>query len=386
MRKRPICAAAQDDLGGSDESDEGSGAETKLPPAAKKPLGSRAVPPREDGEQSHAASAPGTGTAKSSSSREVAEDVAETGASGSNSGSKRKKEKEFAWMDSEEEEADGKPGSQARKEAEEAERARRRRSRSRASPQQAQKRRSRSRERRRTSQSRRRSRSRKAKEKKEASDAEENQDVSGEVLDQVQSFGKMMILAPALQKKLKRMSPENVAAACRAMGRTRFFDGDILRDLHDVVKRLLQRDQLTAQQANDAVQCLWEINSYSQPVLGALATSFKAKVGSLEPVYRQMWLEIFKSFKHDEDKDFQQLLETPPLTSVSPGYQKIRCFHHSKGFCAVGEKACTYSHDQRAPLSLEMSFGPVRSSPLVMTQNQYTMGRTIYGGAKNGIR
>lgn len=289
-------------------------------------------------------------------------------------------------MDSdEEEEADGKAGSQAKQVAKTAER---HRSRSRASSQQAQKRRSRSRDKRRNSRSRRRSQSRReqsqkaAKEKKEKRDSEENQDVSGEVLDQVQSFGKMMILAPALQKKLRRMSPENVAAACRAMGRTRFFDGDILRDLHDVLKRLLQRDQLTAQQANDAVQCLWEINSYSQPVLGALATSFKGKIGTMEPVYRQMWLEIFKSFKHDEDKDFQQLLETPPLTSVSPGYQKIRCFHHSKGFCAVGEKACTYSHNPRAPLSLEMSFGPVRSSPLVMTQNQYTMGRTIYGGSR----
>lgn len=379
MRKRPICAAAQDDLG-SGSSDEGCGAEAKAPPAAKKPLGSRAGPPRDTAEQSHVPDL-GAGAAKSSSSSKREEKETDDA-----SGAKRKKEKEFAWMDSdEEEEADGKAGSQAKQVAKTAER---HRSRSRASSQQAQKRRSRSRDKRRNSRSRRRSQSRReqsqkaAKEKKEKRDSEENQDVSGEVLDQVQSFGKMMILAPALQKKLRRMSPENVAAACRAMGRTRFFDGDILRDLHDVLKRLLQRDQLTAQQANDAVQCLWEINSYSQPVLGALATSFKGKIGTMEPVYRQMWLEIFKSFKHDEDKDFQQLLETPPLTSVSPGYQKIRCFHHSKGFCAVGEKACTYSHNPRAPLSLEMSFGPVRSSPLVMTQNQYTMGRTIYGGSR----
>ena len=42
-----------------------------------------------------------------------------------------------------------------------------------------------------------------------------------------------MILSPALRKKLRRMSAENVAAACRAMGRTKFFDGDIIRDLND---------------------------------------------------------------------------------------------------------------------------------------------------------
>eukprot|EP00439_Symbiodinium_sp_Y106_P068814 s52_g11.t1 len=180
------------------------------------------------------------------------------------------------------------------------------------------------------------------------------------------------------------MSPENVAAACRAMARTKFFDGDILRDLNDVLKRLLQRDQLSSAQVNDALQCLWEINAYDQNVLSAIASTFKGKLASLEPIYRQTWREIFEGFKHDRDKDFRQLLETPPLTAASPGYQKIRCFHHSKGFCAVGDKACTYSHDPRAPLTLEMFSVPMRASPLVMTQNQYTMGRTIYGGARNG--
>ncbi|OLP93085.1 hypothetical protein AK812_SmicGene25037 [Symbiodinium microadriaticum] len=230
----------------------------------------------------------------------------------------------------------------------------------------------------------------KEKEKESADDArgtakiDENADVSAETLDEVQSFGKMMILAPALLKKLRRMSPENVAAACRAMARTKFFDGDILRDLNDVLKRLLQRDQLSSAQVNDALQCLWEINAYDQNVLSAIASTFKGKLASLEPIYRQTWREIFEGFKHERDKDFRQLLETPPLTAASPGYQKIRCFHHSKGFCAVGDKACTYSHDPRAPLTLEMFSVPMRASPLVMTQNQYTMGRTIYGGARNG--
>ncbi|CAE7941062.1 unnamed protein product [Symbiodinium sp. KB8] len=219
---------------------------------------------------------------------------------------------------------------------------------------------------------------------KESADDDENADVSAETLDEVQSFGKMMILAPALLKKLRRMSPENVAAACRAMARTKFFDGDILRDLNDVLKRLLQRDQLSSAQVNDALQCLWEINAYDQNVLSAIASTFKGKLASLEPIYRQTWREIFEGFKHERDKDFRQLLETPPLTAASPGYQKIRCFHHSKGFCAVGDKACTYSHDPRAPLTLEMFSVPMRASPLVMTQNQYTMGRTIYGGARNG--
>jgi len=168
------------------------------------------------------------------------------------------------------------------------------------------------------------------------------------------------------------------------MTRTKFFDADILRDLNDVLKRLLQRNQLSSVHVNDVLTCLYSINAYDQGVLSAVATCFRTQITGLDPMHRAVWQEIFKGFKHELEKDFLQLLETPPLTAISPGYQRIRCFHHSRGFCAVGDKACSYSHDPGAPLTLEMHFAPVRSSPLVMTQNQYTMGRKIYGGARNG--
>lgn len=338
MRKKPLCAAAQDDLGGS-TSDE----DTQVPKKLRK-LGKPVEAPVE-------LELPGSHT-------EVEQSHAEP----------RRKAKEFAWMDSDEElEDEGEEGKdnedrEAKKDVEDI-------------PDEGKE----------PSQARRRSRSRSGSNHRRDQDADddENADVSAEVLDEVQSFGKMVILSPALRKKLRRMTPENVAAACRAMGRTKFFDGDILKDLSDVLKRLLLRDQLSTIQANDALQCLWEINAYDQGVLSAIANNFKAKILQLEPMLRQMWREIFENFKHEKDLDFRQLLETPPLTAVSPGYQKLRCFHHSKGFCALGDQACTYSHDPRAPLTLDM-FAPMRSSPLVMTQNQFTMGRTIYGGARNG--
>ncbi|CAE8605551.1 unnamed protein product, partial [Polarella glacialis] len=200
------------------------------------------------------------------------------------------------------------------------------------------------------SRSRRRSRSRDRDRKKEKSksksksrergggDEDENADVSVEVLDEVESFGKMMMLAPALLKKIRRMTPENVAAACRAMTRTKFFDADILRDLNDVLKRLLQRNQLSSVHVNDVLTCLYSINAYDQGVLSAVATCFRTQITGLDPMHRAVWQEIFKGFKHELEKDFLQLLETPPLTAISPGYQRIRCFHHSRGFCAVGDK------------------------------------------------
>jgi len=344
---------------GGESSDEAS--EVQAKPLAKRPTAVPSVPSPE----------------------RRTEDSGAPDAKESKKETKRKKEKEFAWMDSEEEgdEEEGNDGDKGEK----ADSKPREPSRSRSRQRERSRSRSRSRRRDRPKDREREKDREKEKEKeKESADDDENADVSAETLDEVQSFGKMMILAPALLKKLRRMSPENVAAACRAMARTKFFDGDILRDLNDVLKRLLQRDQLSSAQVNDALQCLWEINAYDQNVLSAIASTFKGKLASLEPIYRQTWREIFEGFKHDRDKDFRQLLETPPLTAASPGYQKIRCFHHSKGFCAVGDKACTYSHDPRAPLTLEMFSVPMRASPLVMTQNQYTMGRTIYGGARNG--
>merc|ERR1711933_249709 len=105
--------------------------------------------------------------------------------------------------------------------------------------------------------------------------------------------------------------------------------------------------------------------------MGAVAGAFRSKTSSLEYAIRSMWLEVFRSAGHDLEKDFLQMLEVPPLSPISPGFRKIRCRHHTQGSCAL-EQACTYSHDPRAPPSLEIDSGIVRTSPLVMTQNQYT--------------
>lgn len=211
------------------------------------------------------------------------------------------------------------------------------------------------------------------------------EDVSIESLDMVQTFGRMMVLSDTLLKKLRsgKMPGADIVAACRALGRTKFFDGDMLKELNIVLRRLIQRDQLTPTQINDIIMCLWSLNAYDQGVFTAIANAYKGKTAGVDPGLRANWVEIYRSFNHDHEKDFLQLLEVPPLTPVNPGYQRLRCHFHSRGTCHL-DKNCSYSHDSRAPISLEATFAAVRSSPLVMTQNQYTMGRSIYGGARNG--
>eukprot|EP00933_Yihiella_yeosuensis_P061723 TRINITY_DN64552_c0_g1_i1.p1 TRINITY_DN64552_c0_g1~~TRINITY_DN64552_c0_g1_i1.p1 ORF type:complete len:359 (+),score=86.57 TRINITY_DN64552_c0_g1_i1:80-1156(+) len=352
MKKRPICAAAQDDLGGN-SSDDQSDDEVRQP---KKKV-EKKKDKDEDVEQVEAVK-----------ETETVIPATETGAVDN---TKKKKEKEFAWMDSdeeEEEEVEVVEGGERKREAADREAEKDQGSKPSRSRSRSQNSRSRSRSRKSRSGS-------KARRKDSIDQEDEDADVSEETLNDVHSFGRMMILAPALTKQMQKMTPENLAAACRAMGRTKFFDSDILKDLSDVVRGLLRKDKLSAEQTNDALQCLWDINAYDKQVLSAVASAFKAKLLILDPTHRQAWQEIFRGFKHEKDKDFVQLLETPPIMAVSPGFRAIRCFHHSKGFCAVGEKDCSYSHAPGAPLTLQGHFAPARTSPLVMTQNQYTLGQ-----------
>ncbi|CAK0864383.1 unnamed protein product [Prorocentrum cordatum] len=190
----------------------------------------------------------------------------------------------------------------------------------------------------------------------------------------------MMLLAPAITKWLKggTMSPEEVGATCRAMSRTKFFDGDMLKDLKEVLMRMLSADQLDVASVHDAVMCLWELNAYDQRLFSAVAKALRPKVVFLEQRIRCSWLEVYRGFGHSHEKDFLQLLEVPPLLPTSPAYLKIRCRFFDTASCSLGP-LCTYSHDPRAPVTLEVDTVG-RSSPLVMTQNQYSMGRETYGG------
>lgn len=207
-------------------------------------------------------------------------------------------------------------------------------------------------------------------------------EVSAEALDEVQSFGRMMMLAPNLQKWLQsgRRGPADVVAACRALARTKFFDGDILEDLYSALRKLLRGDRLDISQTNDAIVCLKTLNAYDREVFSAVAKAFKAKTGAMDSTTRSTWLEIFKGFGHGAEGDFLQLLEVPPLPQTAPGYRKLRCWHHSRGRCSL-DSSCTFSHDSRAPLSLGEGGREDwwRSKSVMMTQNQKTLGDGAYG-------
>mmetsp|Transcript_92118 Transcript_92118/g.152578 ORF Transcript_92118/g.152578 Transcript_92118/m.152578 type:complete len:265 (+) Transcript_92118:3-797(+) len=221
----------------------------------------------------------------------------------------------------------------------------------------------------------------------EKKDSDEDVEVTIETLDEAQSFGRMMLLAPTLRKRLRGfgVDPALVVAACRALARTKFFDSDILEDLYRVLCKLIQTTKLDVTQTNDAVQCLWTLNAYDCKVFRAVASAFQCQTRSMDAGMRATWLEIFKGFGHDADKGFLQMLEVPPVLPMHPSYRKVRCRHHARGECSLGA-TCSFSHDQRAPISL-LDGGNEdwwRSKPLVMTQNQKTMGRGVYGESGPG--
>mmetsp|Transcript_40624 Transcript_40624/g.88016 ORF Transcript_40624/g.88016 Transcript_40624/m.88016 type:complete len:327 (-) Transcript_40624:29-1009(-) len=318
MKRKLVCAAAQED----DDGDSDNEMVVKPPSKKQKDV---AKPP-DKAEAVERTKANDSVTQAPSESR------------------KPKKEKEFAWMDSDEEQGEDEKKDEPEKPVD--------------SPKKTEK-------------------------TEDASGSEdENADVSAATLDSVQTFGRMMVLSPALLKKIPRMLPEDVAAACRALARTKFFDGDINRVLYGVLKRLLLRDRLTVEQADDVLKCFASLNVYDESVFSAIARQMKVRTASIDQALRTQWYDIYKGFNHSGDKDFYQLLEVPHLTAISPAYKRLRCFHNQNGNCAVGD-ACTYSHDPRAPIELESSFvRPV--SKVMMTQTQSNMGRDVYGGPRNG--
>jgi len=206
--------------------------------------------------------------------------------------------------------------------------------------------------------------------------------VTVDALDEVHSFGRMMLLAPALRKWLQSSAtgPAEVMAVCRALARTKFFDGDILDDLYMVLRRLLQADSLDFAQTDDAIRCFRTLNAYDRSFFSAVARAFKGKTQEIPATIRNTWLEAYKGFGHLVESDFLQLLEVPPLLTNNPSYRRVRCWHYSRGLCLL-EALCTFSHDPRAPLSLADGGNEDwwRSKPLVMTQNQKTLGHGVYG-------
>eukprot|EP00930_Biecheleria_cincta_P047733 TRINITY_DN33156_c0_g1_i1.p1 TRINITY_DN33156_c0_g1~~TRINITY_DN33156_c0_g1_i1.p1 ORF type:complete len:352 (+),score=106.56 TRINITY_DN33156_c0_g1_i1:77-1132(+) len=178
-----------------------------------------------------------------------------------------------------------------------------------------------------------------------------------EHLDAVQSFGRMMLLTDSLHEKLKSraLGAEELAAACRALGRTKFFDGELLESLSSTLRAMILSDKLSAGQITDVFTCFFELNYYKKDIFSAVAKVFKAEghQAALNPVDRATWLEVMQRLGHETDLEFMQMLEVPPLPATNPSYRRIRCIFFARGSCAAGD-SCTYAHSDKAPLSLEL--------------------------------
>lgn len=188
-------------------------------------------------------------------------------------------------------------------------------------------------------------------------DAVAEDEATLENLEAVQSFGRMMLLMESLHDKLKARSlgAEEVAAACRALGRAKFFDGELLESLSSHLRAMIFSDKLSAEQVSDVMTCFWELNYYKKDVFSAVAKIFKSEIhqANLGPMDRGTWLEVMRALNHETDLDFMQLLEVPPLPPTNPSYRRIKCQFFARGNCALGE-VCTWAHSDKAPLSLDM--------------------------------
>lgn len=282
-----------------------------------------------------------TGAKEEAGAEQAGAETSDAPASGRAPPKKEKKEKEFAWMDSEEEDDDEK-----KEEKEDL-----------------------------------------GNDKVPLADDEETATI--ETLEACDSFGRMLLLAPSLQRWFRggTMGPLDVVAACNAIMRTKFFDGDILEELWPVLKKMLSRNELDHVQTTDVLLCLKTLNTYDKGVFEAIARCFAAKTMHIEADMRHFWIEVFKEFGHKGEKAFLQLLEVPPQMPGHPAYKVVRCWHCTKDVgCVLGESACSYSHDPRAPMSLADGGKEDwwKTKSVIMTQNQKSMGFGVYGYGQLG--
>eukprot|EP00931_Biecheleriopsis_adriatica_P028987 TRINITY_DN17269_c0_g1_i1.p1 TRINITY_DN17269_c0_g1~~TRINITY_DN17269_c0_g1_i1.p1 ORF type:complete len:308 (-),score=73.26 TRINITY_DN17269_c0_g1_i1:27-950(-) len=206
----------------------------------------------------------------------------------------------------------------------------------------------------------------------------ERQEANATTLDEATSFGHLVELAPSLQDNLKsgKLQVVDVAAAYRALGRLKFFDGELLESLNRTFCEFCRKGRLTDQLARDAIEGLSILNAYDKKVFGAVAKIYRERFSELDAQTRSVWLQSFKHF-HQEDKDFIQMLEVPPLAATDPRYKAIRCQHHAKGSCALGSR-CTFSHDPKARPDLVSDVGLQRPGMVMLTACQLYQGHGAY--------
>lgn len=246
---------------------------------------------------------------------------------------KKKKKKEFAWMDSEEESEGGEEEAAAG-------------------------------------------------ESSKKDDGFGDEEATLERLEAVDSFGRMVLLSDSLNDKLKKgaLGSSECAAACGALARTKFFDGELLEGLCGRLPRWLEMNRLSIEEADNVVLCLRELNYYNKEVFSAIAKAFKPNVSTMMAPMRALWFDSMKAAGHKGDLDFLQLLQQPPLLATSPMYKTIRCPFFTVGNCELGS-SCTFAHDMRAPMSLndtgtEDSW---RGRTQVLTENQqYGVGNDAF--------
>eukprot|EP00929_Paragymnodinium_shiwhaense_P006132 TRINITY_DN10899_c0_g2_i2.p1 TRINITY_DN10899_c0_g2~~TRINITY_DN10899_c0_g2_i2.p1 ORF type:complete len:346 (-),score=92.65 TRINITY_DN10899_c0_g2_i2:44-1081(-) len=208
------------------------------------------------------------------------------------------------------------------------------------------------------------------------SDGDANMELSIDVFEKAQSFGRMMILSTSLRRRLRdgSLDAEVTAAACRALGRNKFFDGDLQQDLSRHICKLLDHSKMDMMQTMDIIDCCKELNAYDRTVFSAVARAFKAQTSSMHPIMRQEWLRVFQAFGHEREKDFLQLLEVPHLQVNNPGFRKIRCAHHSRGKCHLEHlsliQTCTpYVYTASIP---SMACAPCRQGRRLMFRHRRT--------------
>lgn len=121
----------------------------------------------------------------------------------------------------------------------------------------------------------------------------------------VETLSQLLRMAPALQEKARRMSLGDLAAACEAAARVRFYDAAVFGAVKAAVRGHLRgRGSFQAGHIASIVTSLAELNAYDRELFSAAARTLEHGTGLLEGLSRRRILDAFRKVKHDSDQEF----------------------------------------------------------------------------------